>query len=54
MPVYATKEIWIPEGARLCQFRIQQEQPKIFFEEVNQLHNSNRKGFGEGTGDAKL
>lgn len=50
MPVYATREIWIPEGARLCQFRIQQEQPKIFFKEVISLNNENRNGFGS-TGD---
>lgn len=46
MPVLATKEIWIPEGARLCQFRIQKEQPKIEFEEVESLNNENRSGFG--------
>lgn len=50
MAVYATKEIWIPEGARLCQFRIQKNQPAIEFTEVESLGNAVRGGFGEGTG----
>ena len=54
MPVLATREIWIPKGARICQFRIQETQPKIKFVEVNSLDNQDRGGFGEGTGDAEL
>ena len=45
MPVYATRAITIPKGTRLCQFRIQKEQPKIYFEEVSDL-GASRGGFG--------
>ncbi len=45
MPCIATKAITIPKGTRLCQFRIQEEQPKINFVEVENLGES-RGGFG--------
>lgn len=54
MPVLATKEVWIPEGARICQFRIQEEQPVLSFIEVTSLNNENRGGFGEATKDEVL
>ena len=54
MPVLATREIWIPEGARICQFRIQEEQPIISFIEVTSLDNQDRGGFGEATKDEVL
>lgn len=44
-PCYATRAITIPKGTRLCQFRIQQNQPEILFEEVSHLGN-NRGGLG--------
>ena len=46
MPVYAMRDTIIKKGERPCQFRIQKNQPKINFEEVSELHNENRSGFG--------
>ncbi len=46
MPVYATRNVTIPKGTRLCQFRIQKRQPDILFKEVDFLNNENRGGFG--------
>lgn len=45
-PVYATRNVTIPKGTRLCQFRINKKQPEIIFEEVNDLKSSARGGFG--------
>ena len=45
MPVLATRYIEIPKGTRLCQFRIQKEQPSFKFVEVDQL-GKNRSGLG--------
>lgn len=45
LPVYATKDIFIPKDTRLCQFRIIKQQPQIEFEEVTHLGVS-RGGFG--------
>nr|DAR02083.1 MAG TPA: deoxyuridine 5'-triphosphate nucleotidohydrolase [Bacteriophage sp.] len=46
MPVYATRNVTIPKGTRLCQFRIQKNQPDILFKEVDSLNDSNRSGWG--------
>lgn len=46
MPVYATRDTKINVNDRVCQFRIMENQPKIDFEEVEHLSNSNRGGFG--------
>lgn len=45
MPVLATRDIKIPKETRLCQFRIQKEQPNFNFVEVNHL-GKNRFGLG--------
>jgi len=45
-PVYATRAVVIPKGTRLCQFRIQKKQPSLIFQEVANLSNDNRGGFG--------
>lgn len=45
-PVYATRDVTIPKGTRLCQFRINKKQPVIVFEEINDLKSSARGGFG--------
>lgn len=45
LPAYATKDITIPAGTRICQFRIQPIQPKIQFVEVDKLGES-RGGLG--------
>jgi dUTP pyrophosphatase len=46
MPVLATRDIKIPKGTRLCQFRIQKEQPDINFQEVKFLNTKSRGGLG--------
>ena len=45
-PALATRDVVIPKGSRICQFRIQQKMPEIEFENVNHLGNEDRGGFG--------
>ena len=45
-PALAMRDVTIPAGARICQFRIQEKQPKLNFVEVDDLHNENRNGLG--------
>lgn len=45
-PALATRDVTIPAGTRICQFRIQERQPKLVFEEVESLNNENRNGLG--------
>ena len=51
MPVYATRDVTIPKGARICQFRIMKHQPIIEFCETEFLSNPDRGGHGS-TGKA--
>ena len=54
-PAYATRDVVIPKGARICQFRINEIQPQIEFEVVTELDEHNRSGFGStGITDMKL
>ena len=46
MPVYATRDVTIERHARICQFRIMKNQPRIVFEETRELGGENRGGFG--------
>lgn len=46
LPVYATKHAVIRKDERICQFRIVKKQPKIEFDVVNKLEDTNRGGFG--------
>ena len=46
MPVWSTREIHIPAGTRIAQFRIQKKQPVINFISVDSLGTKNRGGFG--------
>ena len=46
MPVYATRDVTIEKGARICQFRIMENQPAITFTEVERLEGADRGGFG--------
>lgn len=46
MPVYATRDVTIEKGDRICQFRIVEKQPIVEFNVVNHLNNENRGGFG--------
>ena len=45
-PAYATKSVIIPAETRLCQFRIQEEQPEINFNIVESLGVDDRGGLG--------
>ena len=45
-PALATRDIKIPAGSRICQFRIQKKQPKMVFQSVDSLGNENRNGIG--------
>lgn len=46
MPAYALKDTEIHVNDRICQFRIMENQPKLVFDEVAQLHNEDRGGHG--------
>ena len=43
---YATRNVIIHKNDRICQFRIQEKQPKITFIPVNELGNEDRGGIG--------
>lgn len=45
-PVVASKDVTIPKGTRLCQFRINKVQPEIIFQETKSLGGNSRGGFG--------
>ncbi len=45
-PALAIQPTNIKKGDRICQFRIQKNQPELAFEEVETLAPSNRGGFG--------
>lgn len=45
-PVYATRDITIHRGDRICQFRIMKKQPKFKFKFVPHLEKTSRGGFG--------
>lgn len=46
MPVIAMEDTVINKNDRICQFRIEKIQPEIEFEEVDNLDNISRGGFG--------
>ena len=46
MPVYATRDTVVHVNDRIAQFRIMENQPKIVFDEVEHLENTDRGGFG--------
>lgn len=48
---YATRDGKVPKNDRVCQFRIQKNQPKLSFNKVTHLGNKDRGGFGS-TGKA--
>ena len=45
-PAYALRDTVISENDRICQFRIIEKMPKVIFEEVEELDNVDRGGFG--------
>lgn len=46
MPVYALRDTEIHKNDRICQFRIEKNQPKLNFLEVEKLGGCNRGGIG--------
>lgn len=46
MPVYATRDTVIKQNDRICQFRIMENQPQIYFETTDCLGSESRGGFG--------
>ena len=46
VPMYATRDVTVEKNDRVCQFRIERNQPKITFVECDSLGNENRGGFG--------
>ena len=46
MPVYATRDVTIEKNARICQFRIVENQPRLTFTRVERLDGPDRGGFG--------
>ena len=42
----AMRDTEIKKGDRICQFRIFEKQPKVYFTHVDSLNNKNRGGFG--------
>lgn len=45
-PAFATKDVVIPAGSRIAQFRVIPTQPNFKIEEVKHLNNDSRGGFG--------
>lgn len=45
-PAVAIRETYIPEGTRICQFRLVKQQEEAELEPVDSLGNDNRGGFG--------
>ena len=46
MPVFALRDTKIEVNDRICQFRIQKNQPTLDFNEVEEMEAANRGGFG--------
>ena len=46
MPVWATRDVTSEKGARICQCRIVENQPKLNFVAVEHLNGPDRGGFG--------
>lgn len=53
IPVYALDYGFIIQNERICQFRIQKNQPTLKLTQVDTLEGVNRGGFGEGTKNEK-
>jgi len=45
-PAYATRDVSIEKNARICQFRIERNQPQLRFVRVEHLEDADRGGFG--------
>lgn len=45
-PAYATRNVYIPKGTRIAQFRVQKKMDAVTIVEVDDLGNPNRGGIG--------
>jgi dUTP pyrophosphatase len=45
-PAYATRDVTVEKGTRICQFRVMEHQPKLEFTAVEHLDGPDRGGFG--------
>ncbi|MET0018097.1 dUTP diphosphatase [Oscillibacter sp.] len=45
-PAYATRDVTVEKGARICQFRVMEHQPRLEFTAVAHLDGPDRGGFG--------
>lgn len=45
-PAYATRDVTLEKGLRLCQFRVMEHQPRLDFIAVDHLDGQDRGGFG--------
>lgn len=45
-PAYATREVMIPKGTRICQFQIFRQHPPIEFIPVESMEQESRGGWG--------
>lgn len=45
-PAYATRDVTVERNARICQFRIMANQPRLVFTAVERLDGPDRGGFG--------
>lgn len=45
-PAYATRDVTVEKGARICQFRVTEHQPRLEFTAVEHLGRPDRGGFG--------
>lgn len=45
-PAYATRDVTLEKGLRLCQFRVMEHQPRLTFTAVDHLDGPDRGGFG--------
>lgn len=45
-PAYATRDVTVEKGARICQFRVMENQPPLEFVSVEHLDGPDRGGFG--------
>lgn len=45
-PAYATRDVTVEKGTRICQFRVMEHQPRLEFTAVEHLDGPDRGGFG--------
>lgn len=45
-PAYATRDVTVEKGTRICQFRVMEHQPRLEFTAVEHLDGADRGGFG--------